>query len=70
MRVLYYVVVHMVTNVRIICHSCGGQGFLWEDEYPGARTGLEETDDIRRVKVVCYECNGDCYVTVQQYVDN
>ena len=46
--------------VRILCHSCDGDGFIEEVEY--------ETNQL--IKVLCPECEGKGWVEGQGYLNS
>jgi DnaJ-class molecular chaperone len=39
-------------TVEIYCHTCNGEGAIYENHYP----------DFKRVPVICPECKGKKYI--------
>lgn len=44
---------------QVVCHTCDGEGYVWETAYKTRK----------QFKAVCPECNGDKFVTVEVHPD-
>lgn len=46
-------------TTKIYCHTCHGEGFIYEDQYP----------DYKRVKIICPECKGQKFLIRSRSID-